>query len=347
MSLRHPIRCVPSNSLLSYGRLLRPSSRTSGIQALRLNRRFHASRPNHLVAEALQLSEAAFQQVHNLSGLSWGLSIPLTAVAFRLAWLPILYVTNRANKQEQKVAGVLKGWRKAYQDRARMKYPQGTDQSAQLAESWVQTQLRTKLKDIQRHTTYMSWQSRLALQFSFLPIWFINAQVVRSMSGDDRTLLSVFTKSGEDATTTVIPPEPGLASESFLWLPDLVQFDHTWVLPLTFAALSGASIWQMLGKDIKQRQSKIVGMDQGWARTREVWILMISQLFAASPFVFGYLIIRGEMPSAVVLYLIGSVGMQMVQRPFVRYTLGINKSMEVLETRVPKPKGQKDTPRNT
>ncbi|KIW18619.1 hypothetical protein PV08_02908 [Exophiala spinifera] len=343
MSLRHPVRCLPSSSLRYRAR---SSPRHCGLQALS-PRQFHASRPNYLLAEVLQLSEATFQQVHSLSGLSWGLSIPLTAVVFRLAWLPILYVTNKANKQEQKVAGVLKGWRRAYQDRARMKNPHGTEQSAKLAESWVQAHLRTKLKEIKQNTPYMSWQARLALQFSFLPIWFINAQVIRNMAGDDRTLLSLFTKSGEEAQTSVIHTEPGLANESFLWLPDLVQFDHTWVLPLTFAALSGASVWQMLGKDIKQRQSKIVGMDQGWTRTREVWILMVSQLFAASPFIFGYLIIRGEMPSAVVLYMIGSVGMQMAQRPFVRYVLGINKSMEVLETRVPALKGQKEAPRNT
>ena len=306
-------------------------------------RPFHSSRPNHLVAEALHLSETAFQQIHALSGLSWGLSIPLTAAVFRLAWLPVLYITNKASKEEQKLAGILKGWRQAFQSRAVMKYPAGTDDAAKKAEAYVQTQLNAKLKDMRKHTKYLGKWSRAALQVSFLPIWFINADVIRRMSGDTRTALSVFTKMGQEADTSIVSIEPGLQNESFLWLSNLVEFDQTWGLPLFFAALSGASVWQIVGKDIKKMQSKVTGMNRGEAKTRELVTLQFSQLIAASAFVFPLLIIRGELPSAVVLYMIGSVGTQTIQRPFVKYALGIKPPTDKLETRIPKLKGEKET----
>ncbi|KAK5212597.1 hypothetical protein LTR99_003196 [Exophiala xenobiotica] len=301
------------------------------------------ARSRALLAEALQLSETAFQQVHALSGLSWGLSIPLTAVLFRLAWLPILYVTNKASKEEQKLAGILKGWRQAYQAQAVMKHPAGTDVAAKKAEAYVQTQLAAKLKDMRKHTKYLGRWSRGALSMSFLPIWFVNADVIRRMSGDDRTILSAFMKTGQEVDTSTVAIEPGLQNESFLWLPSLVEFDQTWVLPLAFAALSGVSVWQIVGKDMKRLQSKVTGMERGEAKTRELMFLQLSQLVAASAFVFPLLIIRGELASAVVLYLIGSVGTQTIQRPLVKYALGIKPPADKLEARIPKLKGEKET----
>ncbi|KAI1616737.1 hypothetical protein EDD37DRAFT_65771 [Exophiala viscosa] len=327
------------------------SAPAGGIPSLRpriprtpVFRSFHSSRPNRLVAEALQLSQEAFQGVHSLTGLPWYLSIPLTATLFRLLSLPILYFTNKSVQREQKIAPILKGWREAYKWRARLQFPAGgTEETAKKAEAWVQSQLSVRHKLLQKSYKIMGSWSRGALQISFLPIYIVNADVIRRMAGDERTLLSLFTKTNGKVDTSIVPPEPGLQTEAFSWIPTLTSPDELWILPLAFGALSVTSTWLAVGKYIKTQQRTITGMPLGPMRTRQVVYLQISQFVMAASFLFPALIIIWELPTAVTLYFIGSVGTQLVQRPLVRWLVGNKKPIEPLEARLPKLKGEKET----
>lgn len=326
---------------------LEPSSTArTALRRHGLTRAFHSSRPNYIIAEALQLSHSVFQEIHTLSGLPWCLSIPLTASLFRLAWIPVQILSTISLKRRQIEGPLLKGWRKAYQDIAVVKFRDQTQQSAEKAEAWVSKQLQARRKAIRQHSNYLSPLSVFGLQLSFLPVWILNADVIRRMTGDDRTLLSLFINTDHNRVdTTIVPAEPGLQAESLWWIDSLVSPDHLWILPLTFGALSIASAWLGAGRGMAKQQVRISTMEPGVARQREVFFLSVSQFIVAASFLFPIFIIRSETATAVVLYLIGSVGTQLVQRPLVSYLLGDPKksAIEPLERKAPKPKGTRDT----
>lgn len=337
MFLRRSLRCVQS---APHGLKFQRRSRTI-LQQSPLSRPFHSSRPNYIIPEALELSHSVFQEIHTLTGLPWGISIPLTAALFRIAWIPLQIVANRNIQQVQSQAPLLVGWRKAYQGIARLKFPEGTESSAKNAESWVQTQLLSRQKEIRKHDTYIHPWVRLSLQLSFVPVWILNADVIRRMAGDERTLLSLFFKSEHGKLDTgLVPAEPALQSESFYWIANLASPDELWILPLTFGALSVASAWMVAGKNMKKQQSKITGMLPGRRRSVEVFYLQLSQFVVAASFVIPFILIKSETASAVTLYLIGSVATQLVQRPLINLLLGGTQGIEPLEPRAAKLKGQ-------
>ncbi|KIX05077.1 uncharacterized protein Z518_05949 [Rhinocladiella mackenziei CBS 650.93] len=309
-----------------------------------LSRTFHSTQQNHLVAEALQLSHTAFQEIHTFSGLPWCLSIPLTAALFRLSWIPILVVTNRNAKRRQTVSQLLVGWRKAYQSVAALKFPFGDEKAAKNAESWVSTQLAARQKSIEKHCKVLNPSLVMALQLSFLPIWIINADVVRRMTGDERTITSMLFKTNEKVDVSIVPAEPGLAAESLWWIPNLVSPDQLWILPLTFGTLSVTSAWMAVGrgKGLTRLERRVSAMEAGPMRTRESFYLQLSQSIIAASFIFPFLLIRSETATAVVLYLIASVGTQLVQRPLIGYLLGGSNALEPLDAKLPKMKGRKD-----
>ncbi|KAL2421862.1 hypothetical protein ABEF95_008912 [Exophiala dermatitidis] len=316
----------------------------------RYGRDFHSSRPNRIIAEALQLSHSVFQEIHTVTGLPWALSIPLTASLFRLAWIPVQIISTISLKRRQIEGPLLKGWRKAYQDIAVVKFRDQTQQSAEAAERWVSKQLQARRKAIRQHSNYLSPLSVFGLQLSFFPIWILNADVIRRMAGDDRTLLSLFLRTNDSKVdTSIVPPEPGLQAESLWWIPDLVSPDHLWILPLTFGALSVASAWMAAGRGMAKQQERIATMEPGLARQRDIFFLSVSQFIVSASFLFPMFIIRSETPTAVVLYLIGSVGTQLIQRPLVSYLLGDPKksAIEPLERKAPKLKGTKESRLNS
>jgi hypothetical protein len=93
-----------------------------------------------------------------------------------------------------------------------------------------------------------------------------------------------------------------------------------------------------------KQQVKISTMEPSLARQREVFFLSVSQFIVAASFLFPVFIIRSETATAVVLYLIGSVGTQLIQRPLVSHLLGDPRksAIEPLERKAPKLKGTKE-----
>ncbi|EXJ77692.1 hypothetical protein A1O3_09921 [Capronia epimyces CBS 606.96] len=342
MLLRQSGRCTIRTASLC---LDAQSSTRTALPRHAFARTFHSSRPNYVIAEALQLSHSVFQEIHTLSGLPWCLSIPLTASLFRLAWIPVQIISTISLKRRQIEGPLLKGWRKAYQDIAVVKYRDQTQQSAEKAEAWVSKQLQARRRAIRKHSNYLSPLSIFGLQLSFFPVWILNADVIRRMAGDNRTLLSLLISTDHNKVdTTLVPAEPGLQAENLWWIPDLVSPDHLWILPLTFGALSVASAWTAAGKGMAKQQIKISTMEPGVARQREIFFLSVSQFVVAASFLFPVFIIRSETATAVVLYLIGSVGTQLIQRPVVSYLLGDPKksAIEPLERKAPKLKGLRE-----
>lgn len=315
---------------------LRFTATRSHCQNLKLHphfRSFHASRPNHLLPELLQLSHSAFQGVHSITGLSWALSIPLTAALFRASWVPIQCIIARNRQRRLLIAQPLLAWRQIYRRSAPRPAGARTDADAAKAESWVKQKLEMRTASLRKDLPYMNQKWELILPLMFLPVWFLNAETIRRMSSDTRTAMAWIGGRGQaddSPESALIPIESGLETESLAWTPDLISADPYLILPGIFLILS---VWNARAAVGKQPDPQV---QKELQRTRSGRLqLELPQAIQVVSFLFPLSLIWQGMPSAVVLYLIGSSATMLVQRPLIKRLMGETKVLKPLNARLP------------
>ena len=290
------------------------------------NRQFHATRPNLLINEALAASHGVFQAVHTYSGLSWGFSIPLTAVLFRLAFLRLEYLADLCRKREQIYAPLLIAWRRELQrqvifNESKNNIRLGPEQ----AEKLVQEELQRKKRSFQKQFRVKPWHK--ALPLCFLPVWVSNVVTLNMMCGGRTPYFGTGKKDGEEveiAHTSEIPLEPAFTNEGFFTFPDLSQPDPMWVLPLTLWAVSIVHFMSMAkgpesaeAQNMPRNKKVVQAFGKSARNIAELYVLVL-----------GPVIIIRELPAAVVLFwLTGSVVMA-IQRPLLKSLLGLNKNFK-------------------
>jgi len=179
----------------------------------------------------------------------------------------------------------------------------------------------------------LKWEFLLPL--SFLPIWFLNAETIRRMSGDTRTAMAWIGGRGhvdDSAESVLIPLEPGLELESLAWTSDLISSDPYLILPGIFLCLSVWNARAAVGKapdsfaqnDLRRT---LLGRLQ----------LEVPQAVQTVAFVFPLILVWQGIPSAVILYLIGSAATMIVQRPLIKRLMGETKVIKPLNARIPEP----------
>lgn len=332
---------LSSSHLTRHG--LRSSVTRAPLQSLKSTahsqphyRNFHASRPNYLLPELLQLSHSAFQEIHSVSGLTWAYSIPLTAALFRASWIPIQCAIARNRKRRQLVSQPLLAWRYVYRKAAvsaRGRRP-ATEADAEKAAAWVTQRLEERKTSLKKDLPYMEPKWEWVLPLAFLPVWFLNAETIRRMSSDTRTAMAWIGARGDTPdtpTSTLIPIEPGLETESLAWTSDLVSADPYMILPGIFLVLSVWNARVALGKAPDAQVQKEM------RRTRMGRIqLEIPHVIQLLSVVFPLSLIWQDMPSAVVLYLIGSSATMLVQRALIKNLMGETKVIKPLNAKLPR-----------
>jgi membrane protein insertase Oxa1/YidC/SpoIIIJ len=291
------------------------------------SRPFHASRPHQIVNEALLLSHAAFETLHTASSLSWAPSIFITGVLFRVLFLPleIAYQYNRRKWQIHQP--LVYAWRAELMRQARIKGQKGEiGHGPKAAELWVEKEVEKKRQLLRQKYGYHLWVSLLPL--ASVPAWIINTDVIRRMVGMKQSLISYFMSENGDIDPSLIPPDPSLVQEGFLWIPNLASADPLWVLPITLWALVVSQIYLRL-KDFplmskKQIQSlptiKQKLLAELSTRIREVGTLLGIFL--------GPWLIYVEVPSALVLYWIAASGTLVLERLLVKRIVGVGKNFK-------------------
>lgn len=324
--------CKPCRfTVLSLRNLNFPSSSS--------RRQFHASRSNRLLAEAIQLSHDTFQAIHTYSGLSWGLSIPLTAALVRLSWVPFQILVYRNQHRQQMYSPLIVGWRKALQLQAIIKFPQGDQTAAAKAEQWVRTQLKEKDRLYKsKYGVRPRWQDIL-LQLSFLPVWIVNADVIRRMSGNEKAILGTF-KTGTEGldSTNLIATEINFSQEGLLWFPDLTLADPLWILPVAFGLLQFANVWEAGGKNLDYMRKQLVWTQNTNLRIVRKFMISLTEVMLASCLVFPWMLIQSQASAAIALYLVGSATTQLIQRPIVKHLMGVKRGIEEAKPRYPQMK---------
>ena len=324
-------------------RCLRKSTTRSLLQSLPrysplrppLSRSFHASKPNRLLPEVIGTVSETFhwglQELHTQTGLPWYLTIPLSASLLRMSWIPIQIWLSRSRKPRETVTQLTKAWRQVYRDMARIKYPFGKEEDAKKADAWVKAQLKIRLKKISQHQSYVRGWVEPVLAISFLPVWILGMDCVKKMAGDTRTITAILV--GNTADVGVI--EPGFDTESLSWIPTLAGADPTWILPLSFGALSTYSMWTRLRSTIREPISDTGNnvLARGWKT--------VSYFMLAVPCCFTVIFICGDLPSALALYLLSVTATQIVQRFSMTRLLGTNKRFTAFYAKQAKLKGPK------
>lgn len=299
-------------------------------------RNFHASRPNHLLPELLQLSHSAFQQIHSVSGLPWAYSIPLTAALFRASWVPIQCIIARNRKRRELISQPLLAWRYIYRKAAVAARDRNSasEADAQNAADWVAQKLEMQKASLRKDLPYMETKWEWILPLMFLPVWFINAETIRRMSSDTRTALAWIggqAQADDSPGSVLIPIESGLETESLAWTSDLVSADPYMILPGIFLIFSVWNARVAIGKTPDAEVQKEM------RRTRLGRIqLEIPHAIRVLSVVFPLSLIWQGMPSAVVLYLIGSSATMLVQRSVVKRVMGETKVVKPLNAKLPR-----------
>ncbi|KAH0843230.1 hypothetical protein FOPE_08289 [Fonsecaea pedrosoi] len=260
-----------------------------------------------------------------------------------MTWIPVQLLTHRSRKRRESATHLATAWRIAYQDTARIKYPAGREADAKRAEGWVASQLKARKKAIQKHIPYLPIWVEPVLALSFIPVWVFSMDCIRRMAGDKRTVTSMFFRSdGGTVDPNIVPAEPGFQTESLWWISDLASPDQLWILPVTYGTLATLSVWLRVRDAAKQRP-EVSYSNSDDARLRVLAAKTnraLSYVMTALPSVFTYLIIRSDLSTAVVLYLIGTTTTQLVQRPLLARVLGTTKLVPPLRAKQAKAKGQ-------
>ena len=313
-----------------------PSTRSLRLACLGLNGRhltchtrpFHASRPRQLVDEALQLSRTAFETVHSASGLSWGSSILLTGVLVRVLFLPLEVAFKQNKKRFQLYQPLLQAWRSEFLRQAKIKeQKEELPYGPKAVEGWMDKQVDEKRKHLGLKYGYRPWVGFLPLAAA--PAWIINIDVLRRMAGMKHSLISWFMNENGEIDPSLIPPEPSLALEGFLWIPHLTMADPQSILPITLWALVFSQVYLRF-KDVpsmtKRQIQNLSSMKKQLLAILRNRIKEFNLLFAI---LLGPCLVFLELPSALVLYWIATSGTLVLERLLVNRILGVSKTLKL------------------
>lgn len=302
---------IPSmNSLRSVRDLKAPSRIATHIHSQA--RHFHPTKPAPFINEVLDISAGFIHGVHDVTGLPWAASIPLTALLVRTAvGFPLQIYTRSTARREREIMPLLNSWRVYWTRRAQKEAKGKTVFDALM----VNRELKGRSNFLRRRWN-VNRGYRL-VNFLQLPVWLSLMESLRGMCGSNNGLVSRLLSSIEGSETAAdslhLTVEPSLASEGALWFPDLLAGDPSGTLPLLLTT------------------SIILNVRNGWNVTpwHELADKPKSQLFLGLFFRglrvliqglainLGYMAFAHDMPAALMIYWITSTNAATLQTYFL------------------------------
>lgn len=287
-------------------------------KAFQQRRSFHPTRPSPFINEALDLSSSFLHGVHDLTGLPWAASIPLTAFIVRMTvGLPLQIYTRIHARRNRDLSPLVLSWRKVSQDQIMRK---AGEEGRPLLPLEAEKKLRVEMAKRQKLLRKRWKAARFHGQATFLqiPIWLSLMESLRAMCGNKNGLvpwvLSLMEPgSGDPSQYHHLNIEPTLASEGALWFPDLLAGDPTGILPLLLAA----TIWTNVSVGWKTPTFKQLA---DLPRTEMIkqsvlrLIKMFIQLMAINIGISSYM---SGMPTGLMIYWITSANIATLQTAFL------------------------------
>ncbi|KAB8215915.1 hypothetical protein BDV33DRAFT_179961 [Aspergillus novoparasiticus] len=284
-------------------------------------RHFHPTRPSPFVNELLDASSAFIQGVHSISGLSWAVSIPLTALIVRsTVAMPLQIYTKIQARKERDLVPLLSSWKKHYKDdilRNQYKVDDVNDiQNLSAATPMLAQRMKSKHADLKKRWNIPKYWK--PLNFLQIPIWISVMEALRAMSGNDKGLIPYLLSLIEPTNSSGAPRlhlevEPSLATEGALWFPDLLAGDTTGILPaaLTMSILLNISAgWKAKKFSQMADLPKIELYRALTVRGIRAFIQVLALNVGLSSYYY-------EMPAALLLYWTTSTNIATMQTVFL------------------------------
>lgn len=231
------------------GFLLRHPSRPSRVFP-HSARGFHATAPHPFLDECLVQTHTMINGLHDITGLSWAASIPLTGlvVAVVIRFPISLYVTSILRRQSEQVPQLLK-YRDALQNEI-MQENVGKD--ARYKDDLVEKTFKTHCNQVWKEKGIQHWKTSISIVK--FPVWFAIMDCLRRMTGTHEGFPSLIGRSvtgrgGLDQTLndTVLHLEPNLAIEGALWFQNLILPDPSLIVPFLVSCSMFACSYSGLG----------------------------------------------------------------------------------------------------
>ena len=220
---------------------LRYRSSKPGNLSISSIRYFHASPRRQFVDECLIQTHALLCGLHNITGLPWAASIPLTAFLIQgVVLLPLDMYGLALFKKAELLRPKLDELRPTIEKEvARAHMGRSALEKQRIVEMAVDYHLRimAKQRGVQR------WKSYLI--FIRVPIWLVVMETLRRSAGVEDGILGLIGKSltGRQCVipdvpiVDVIPVEHAFKYEGMLWFPDLLLPDPALILPFLLSGV--------------------------------------------------------------------------------------------------------------
>lgn len=202
-------------------------------------REFHITPPRRFLDECLIQTHTIINGLHDVTGLPWAGSIPLTGLVLAaLIRLPIsFYVRSIIRRQNELVPELAK-----YGDTLQKKIIQeNVDKNARYKNWLVQKKFATHCDQVWKEKGLQHWRTWLtSIRF---PIWFVVMDCLRRMTGTQEGFLALIGRSltgkhslDQTSDDSVVHLEPSLATEGAMWFPNLSISDPSLILPFVVSA---------------------------------------------------------------------------------------------------------------
>ena len=322
--------------------LVRPCHpRNTGPRASLRPRDFSATPRRPFVDECLVGTHTIITAVHESTGLSWALTIPLLAFLVRIVILTPLEVYNRRSDEKQmEIARRLERSRSAIEKYVQQKHK--GENPVELRKLQNKT-FRKVRKHLEEKNGAESWRSGVLL--AKYPIWLTMMETMRRMTGTEDGMSSLVATSlttlkgkqyPEPGTADdLIPLEPSLATEGILWFDNLMVPDPLLILPFAMSMFSIFSLNHSITAVVALPDSspkavmKFFYLIYMWKRCLQLGALMLWP---------GTLLF----PSAMLLYCISTNLATVIVRPVVRFITSNIRFIQASRAKsMPKPRDDK------
>ena len=293
--------------------LIRPRSSHQRIcRAGLYPRSFHSTPRPQFLDICISQTHTIITSLHDLTGLPWVLTLPLTALCVRgVLILPIALYANNTRQRMLSVSPLISAWSHIVRTRI---FQDNKSLGPVACHKLLTTEMFAMSKEVYKDFGIRPWTRFLTwLQ---LPVWLVVIETIRKMCGTNEGLLGLVSKSfrtlddnasREDiiaaASAPSIPVEQSLSTEGALWFPDLLMPDPQLLLPVALSISIFANIQYQVA------HSRSIGAPQS---TWSVRLVNISRVLALA---IGPLTL--QVPSAMLIYWLSSSSFGLVQNVII------------------------------
>ena len=231
------------------------------------HRSFHASPRHQYLDGCISLTHNAISGLHQSTGLSWAVTLPLTALIIRTVVTgPLSVYTYKITQRRMAVQPLIFAWQSVVQRKVMQK---DRARGPVVCDKLVRQKMREKTAELYRNWGTQSW--KLFLPVLQLPVFLVVIETIRKMCGTHEGLLGLFARpwnestvetggtGSETLTKFLVPIEESLSNEGALWFPDLLMPDPLLALPFILSASMFANIssHRIMSRTLHRTPSKI------------------------------------------------------------------------------------------